>query len=443
MTRRSMHGLDFESLVVITSNVLQRVMGSAPTLAELRLCSVQKLIDAEHWASCSKLAEEHPELPVPVPAKPQWLVDFVSRDPAAGLEQLSATAAFAARGGFGGTTAQDVDDGGARFDHPDGLDWDDVVAARRPTLYQGAIWCDDCGGDLHEAPPCKRCSAEVYEGPARLVRRSPVWVCDEVIPTSSTSGSTIQEDDDDDIPQDPPSAFYAKTNAEIEMRQAAKLLLPPEHNETLKAMHAELLFLRMNTRVIDGKVSLAFEEYENPKIQTEDRSKPAPDFVPVTGGDPGEYMCGMHATSVAQTWVHVDRIREPVLRKFALLSDELAKVRRQLPDGMKHCTIVCRRCPVGHAWLTATNWVQHECPTCELELCISTARKGMQEILETQATQHRCADCRHYWDRRSLCSHPTLTPNGEPGRPWAEPETCAPPWCPGFEPSPTYEELKS
>lgn len=37
----------------------------------------------------------------------------------------------------------------------------------------------------------------------------------------------------------------------------------------------------------------------------------------------------------------------------------------RLPDGMKHCTIVFKECEKGHGWLTATNWVQHGCPTCE------------------------------------------------------------------------------
>ena len=47
---------------------------------------------------------------------------------------------------------------------------------------------------------------------------------------------------------------------------------------------------------------------------------------------------------------------------------ELAReLERQLPDGMKHCTIVFKECEKGHGWLTATNWVQHGCPTCALE----------------------------------------------------------------------------
>ena len=41
------------------------------------------------------------------------------------------------------------------------------------------------------------------------------------------------------------------------------------------------------------------------------------------------------------------------------------KLESQLPKGMKHCTIVAKQCELGHSWLTATNWVQHGCPTCE------------------------------------------------------------------------------
>lgn len=44
---------------------------------------------------------------------------------------------------------------------------------------------------------------------------------------------------------------------------------------------------------------------------------------------------------------------------------ELDRLHSQLPDGMGHCTIVFQKCANGHGWLTATNWVQHGCSTCE------------------------------------------------------------------------------
>lgn len=47
--------------------------------------------------------------------------------------------------------------------------------------------------------------------------------------------------------------------------------------------------------------------------------------------------------------------------------ERIAAAQAQLPDGMKHCTIVFKECDKGHGWLTATNWVQHGCPTCALE----------------------------------------------------------------------------
>lgn len=49
------------------------------------------------------------------------------------------------------------------------------------------------------------------------------------------------------------------------------------------------------------------------------------------------------------------------------LREENARLRAQLPERMKDCTILFKECPVGHGWLTATNWVQHGCPTCAIE----------------------------------------------------------------------------
>lgn len=55
---------------------------------------------------------------------------------------------------------------------------------------------------------------------------------------------------------------------------------------------------------------------------------------------------------------------------FALRA-ELAAARAQLPVGMEHCKILFRECALGHGWLTATNWVQHPCPTCELAAALA------------------------------------------------------------------------
>lgn len=59
-------------------------------------------------------------------------------------------------------------------------------------------------------------------------------------------------------------------------------------------------------------------------------------------------------------------------RDILVLADEaerlqarVAELESQLPEGMKHCTIQFRECEKGHGWLTASNWVQHECATCE------------------------------------------------------------------------------
>lgn len=44
---------------------------------------------------------------------------------------------------------------------------------------------------------------------------------------------------------------------------------------------------------------------------------------------------------------------------------EIEKLRSQLPDGMKNCTIVFKQCERGHGRLVGTNWVDHGCGVCE------------------------------------------------------------------------------
>jgi hypothetical protein len=49
------------------------------------------------------------------------------------------------------------------------------------------------------------------------------------------------------------------------------------------------------------------------------------------------------------------------------LREENERLRAQLPDGMKDCAIRFLECEKGHGRLTATNWIEHGCQTCELE----------------------------------------------------------------------------
>ena len=71
-----------------------------------------------------------------------------------------------------------------------------------------------------------------------------------------------------------------------------------------------------------------------------------------------------------------------IAREHVTLRERLEKAEReterlksQLPAGMQHCTIECRECPVGHHWLTATNWIEHECPWCQIRTMRSLLRK--------------------------------------------------------------------
>lgn len=59
------------------------------------------------------------------------------------------------------------------------------------------------------------------------------------------------------------------------------------------------------------------------------------------------------------------------------LLDALQRAEGQLPDGMKHCTIVFEECPKGHGHLRGTNWIKHPCVICER----NSARALLQSLL--------------------------------------------------------------
>lgn len=67
------------------------------------------------------------------------------------------------------------------------------------------------------------------------------------------------------------------------------------------------------------------------------------------------------------------------------LLEAIRKLEAQLPEGMKHCTIVFTECPVGHGQLSATNWVQHDCQICrnlELEQQVKDLKDELAEARE-------------------------------------------------------------
>lgn len=79
----------------------------------------------------------------------------------------------------------------------------------------------------------------------------------------------------------------------------------------------------------------------------------------------------------------------------------IASLRAQLPEDMEDCTIRFKSCPLGHGWLTATNWVQHGCPTCERD----RLRAALQEVADADPSWRGHVDA---------ILHP-LRPRGEAG----------------------------
>jgi hypothetical protein len=82
----------------------------------------------------------------------------------------------------------------------------------------------------------------------------------------------------------------------------------------------------------------------------------------------------------------------------------------QLPDGMKHCTILFKECEKGHGWLTATNWVQHGCPTCDRDALREQVQRlegenweSREAVLDNAELYSRCPYCNIDYDHTPDC----------------------------------------
>ena len=79
----------------------------------------------------------------------------------------------------------------------------------------------------------------------------------------------------------------------------------------------------------------------------------------------------------------VIRILYPEAAYEALQADN-DKLRKQLPEGMQGCTIQFKKCDKGHGWLTAANWIQHDCDICRIE-----ALQAENKHLQGELKQHK------------------------------------------------------
>ena len=98
------------------------------------------------------------------------------------------------------------------------------------------------------------------------------------------------------------------------------------------------------------------------------------------------------------------------------LERELAATNARLPDGMKDCTILFKECALGHGWLTATNWVQHGCPTCAIAAANAklaaqghitfVTREGDPELMAVTRTDDEGRILETLWERPALRPDP-------------------------------------
>jgi hypothetical protein len=75
-----------------------------------------------------------------------------------------------------------------------------------------------------------------------------------------------------------------------------------------------------------------------------------------------------------------EAIADKIVAAIAAREAEIAELKKQLPDEMKHCTIVFEECEKGHGGLRGTNWVKNPCPWCTiatLQAQLASAREAL------------------------------------------------------------------
>ena len=59
--------------------------------------------------------------------------------------------------------------------------------------------------------------------------------------------------------------------------------------------------------------------------------------------------------------------RASAQKEIQRLNKRVEELEGQLPEGMKHCTIIFEECEVGHGRLTAKNWTDNGCIMCRVQ----------------------------------------------------------------------------
>ena len=86
-----------------------------------------------------------------------------------------------------------------------------------------------------------------------------------------------------------------------------------------------------------------------------------------------------------------NEVVDALIERVETAEADLAEAKHQLPDEMHDCTIVYKECEVGHGWLTATNWVDFECPTCRWKAAEADNGKLRKALLRYGRHRNECA----------------------------------------------------
>lgn len=90
--------------------------------------------------------------------------------------------------------------------------------------------------------------------------------------------------------------------------------------------------------------------------------------------------CDALQAQVEALTIELERKETGVREEITCLREINYAIKAQLPEGMEHCFIKFLECPVGHGRLTATNWIDHGCSTCDRDALALALKEANAEI---------------------------------------------------------------
>lgn len=104
-----------------------------------------------------------------------------------------------------------------------------------------------------------------------------------------------------------------------------------------------------------------------------------------THPEQSRYIVGSKQESTWSEWKVIPIVmRDKMNDSIENLKEKIKFLENKLPEEMKGCKIIFKSCSLGHGWLTATNWIDFPCPTCERKRIFEATKQAAMDCCSAE-----------------------------------------------------------